>query len=222
MSDAASPDAGEAGFTLIEVLISLFIFSIISVGAMIALTSTLDVRESARERMAELDALSMARRIMADDFAAFVKRENRDSLGGFVDPRRFVTTNDRISFVRRGRSNPGGAYNRGDLWRINYRIEDGALIRSFFPHENPAQLGQPIDRVLLEGVEDMRVEPWREGQNAAARWRQSSLTEGIATVLNAPVIVIRLAHSDGTETEHLFETGTTQGDVQTAIGGGNG
>ena len=196
----------EDGFTLIEVLISLFIFSIISVGAMIALTSTLDVRESASARMAELEALSAARRIMADDFAARAIRENRDGFGTFIDPARAVPDNDQISFVRRGRANPGGAFARGDLWRISYRVEDGALIRSFLPHENPAQLGEPIDRVLLEGIESMRVEPLTEA-GASGRGGVTSIGALLGTLRDeAPAIVIRLTHSDGTTTEHIFET----------------
>lgn len=194
----------EAGFTLVEVLVSLFIFSIISVGAMIALSTTLNVRDSAKVRMAELDALSAARRIMADDFAARIVRENRDGLGGFIDASRDVARDDRLSFVRRGRPNPGGTYPRGDLLRIGYRVEEGALIRSFLAHENPGQIAEPIDRILLDNVDAMRILSSRDIVPAASLNRISDLLGAIRA--DQGVIGIELTHADGTTTTHLFES----------------
>ncbi|MGB6318164.1 MAG: prepilin-type N-terminal cleavage/methylation domain-containing protein, partial [Litorimonas sp.] len=75
--------SSESGFTLVEVLISMLIFSLISVGALIALTTTLDAREAATQRLDAVDRLAATRRVMADDFAAMVRRQNRDGLGGF-------------------------------------------------------------------------------------------------------------------------------------------
>lgn len=201
LESSLNPRASDHGFTLVEVLISLFIFSLISVGAMMALQSTLDVRERSGGRIERLDDLIAARRIMAEDFAARIERSNRDGLGSMIDPGREVFKDDELTLVRRGRANPGGEFPRGDLWRIEYRVEDGALIRAFYPHENPARLDDPVDRILLRGVEAMHVRPeFPPGSSSAQRSLNMS-------IFSAPLIVIELTHSDGTETEHVFETG---------------
>jgi len=174
----------DAGFTLVEVLVSMFIFSLISVGALIALSTTLDAREAAETRLGEIEQLAAARRQMADDFATMIIRQNRDGLGGLIDSSREGAETDRFTLTRRGRPNPDGKFARGDLLRVSWRVENGQLIRAFLPHENPPYVESPIDRVVLDGVEALRVE---------------------VDLFTQSAVSITLSHSDGTETEHLFE-----------------
>lgn len=200
-----TPDR-EAGFTLVEVLVSMFIFSLISIGALIALTATLDARERSEARIEQVERLAAARRIMADDFAAMTLRQNRDGLGGFFDLSREAAQTDGFTLTRRARPNPDGAFARGDLLRVSWRIEKGQLIRAFLPHENPAYVEPPIDRIVLDGVEAMIVEPAGEITSIVAlllRFRGAANSEQLSS---AKAISITLTHSDGTTTQHVFET----------------
>lgn len=195
MDSHSDTPVGEAGFTLVEVLVSMFIFSLISVGAFIALSTTLDARERAQARIAQIENLAAARRLMADDVGAFVNRSDRDGLGGFVDP--FLTNieTDQLILTRRGRPNPDGAFPRGDLLRVAWRVENGQLIRAFLPHENPAYVEPPIDRVILDDVQRMEI---------LTIARNFGTTEQVP-IAEAAAVMVRLVHSDGTETRHLFE-----------------
>lgn len=201
--------AQEAGFTLVEVLVSMFIFSLITIGALIALSTTLDARDRAETRLSEIEQLAAARRLMADDFATMTLRQNRDGLGGFVDPSQAAIQTDGIILTRRARPNPDGAFARGDLLRIEWRVERGQLIRSFLPHENPAYVEPAIDRVVLEGVDAMDIAPlFSEGMQAAdirARLAPGVLLTSDTLFLAAPALSITLTHSDGTTTRHIFE-----------------
>lgn len=192
----SSSTTHESGFTLVEVLISMFIFSLISIGALIALTATLDARERSEVKIEEIERLAAARRIMADDFAAMTVRQNRDGLGGFIDLSREAARTDGFELTRRARPNPDGTFARGDLLRVSWRVESGQLIRSFLPHENPPYVEPPIDRVILDGVEGMEV---------ILIGRASEINSRPNRLENAAGLWIALTHSDGTTTRHLFE-----------------
>lgn len=203
-----TPDR-EAGFTLVEVLVSMFIFSLISIGALIALTATLDARERSEARIEQVERLAAARRIMADDFAAMTLRQNRDGLGGFIDLSREAAQTDGFTLTRRARPNPDGAFARGDLLRVSWRVEKGQLIRAFLPHENPAYVEPPIARIVLDGVETMVVESAQTGSGISsiqALLSQVTRSQTAGKTLSADAVSITLTHSDGTTTQHIFET----------------
>lgn len=199
MLPASRHQDGEHGFTLVEVLISLFIFSVISVGTLVALSTTLNAREKANARIVELESLAAARRLLADDFAAMTRRQNRDGLGGFIDAARTDYDTGRFELTRRARLNPDGAFPRGDLLRVSWRVENGQLIRSFLPHENPAYIEPPIDRIILDGVDGLAVRPIFN----------DTLLNDIrlpnVEAMRADALSLLITHSDGTTTEHIFE-----------------
>lgn len=204
MSDPRTPhNDGEAGFTLVEVLVSMFIFSLISIGALIALTTTLDARERSEARIDQVEQLAAARRLMADDFRMMTVRQNRDGLGGFIDLSREAAQTDGFSLTRRARPNPGGVFARGDLLRVSWRVENRQLIRSFLPHENPAYVEPPIDRIVLDGVETMAVEPVMVSDLVAD---EVSSQRGLSQLMFLEkALSITFAHVDGTTTTHTFE-----------------
>ncbi|GHA87167.1 hypothetical protein GCM10009069_08070 [Algimonas arctica] len=200
-----NPDR-EAGFTLVEVLVSMFIFSLISLGTLIALTATLDARERSEAKIEQIEQLAAARQIMADDFAAMTLRHNRDGLGGFIDLSREAVQTDRFTLTRRARPNPDGIFARGDLLRVSWRVENGQLIRAFLPHENPAYVEPPIDRIVLDGVDAMVVEPAERIDSIQTLLSQVRRGETAGSTLSANAISITLTHADGTTTQHIFET----------------
>lgn len=202
------PNDREAGFTLVEVLVSMFVFSLISVGTLIALTATLDARERSEAKIKQIEGLAAARRLMADDFKTMTLRQNRDGLGGFVDMSLEAPQPDRFELTRRARPNPDGVFARGDLLRVSWRVESGQLIRSFLPHENPAYVAPAIDRVILDGVEAMAVEPLisRPSINSIrALLDDVRTTQQFGRLQTADAVSITLTHDDQTITRHVFE-----------------
>ncbi|MEL6686548.1 MAG: type II secretion system protein GspJ [Pseudomonadota bacterium] len=192
-----TPNTQEGGFILVEVLVSLLIFSLISVGTIIALTATLDARDRAQTKMAQAERLAAAHRLLTEDFATLTQRTNRDGLGSVIDESRQVIEPDQLVLTRRARPNPDGLFTRGDLLRVSWRVEDGNLIRAFLPHENPATIEPPLDRIVLQEVSEMRIDPvFPEGT-------VRGLTP-LASVLSAPAVSIELTFADGSTTRHLF------------------
>ena len=202
-----APHHKEAGFTLVEVLISLFIFALISVGTMTALTQSLQGKDRLAASMDEINQLNAARAIMRADMAALTLRQSRDELGGIYP---YVLTTDGealLSFTRRGTQNPSGLEKRGDLERVEYHFEDGALIRRSYEHENPAQSPTSFDRVLLDGLQDTKLYGVIYQFDSLSKIEGLRLQPSENDALKPNAILIEVTDEFGELTEHLFEIG---------------
>lgn len=195
----------ETGFTLVEVLISLFIFALISVGTMTALTQSLQGKDGLAASMEDINQLNSARAIMRADMSALTLRTSRDELGG-INP--YVLTTDGealLSFTRRGTQNPSGLEKRGDLERVEYHFDDGALIRRSYAHENPAQLATKYDRVLLADLRRAEITAIGYGDGRLITLEDFRLKAG--ETIKPGAVIIELTDSYGEVTQHLFEIG---------------
>lgn len=196
----------EAGFTLVEVLISLFIFSLITAGTMTALTQSIRGKDRLAVSMEELNELNAARAIIKADMSTLTLRQSRDELGGF-NP--YVLTTDGealLSFTRRGRENPSGIEARGDLERVEYHFEDGALIRRSYAHENPAQLPTKFDRTLFDDLKAVDVSAIGYGDGRVINLEDFRIAARETLVPGAILIEVTDAYDE--VTQHLFEMGT--------------
>jgi general secretion pathway protein J len=151
----------DAGFTLIEVLVSLFIFALLSAGTLSVMSQTIAAKtklEATTDALADVVAM---RSVLRSDMEAMVLRPMRDGLGGTLpylvtmdDP---TLEDDLLTFTRLGRANPTGAA-RGQAQRVRYRFTDGQLIRETMPHENPAELNVWRARVLADGLKSVETQ----------------------------------------------------------------
>jgi general secretion pathway protein J len=149
------------GFTLIEVLVSLFIFALLSAGTLSVMSQTIAAKtklEATTDALADVVAM---RAVLRSDMEAMVLRPMRDGLGGTLpylvtmdDP---TIEDDLLTFTRLGRANPTGAA-RGQAQRVRYRFTDGQLIRETMPHENPAELNVWRARVLADGLKSVETQ----------------------------------------------------------------
>ena len=205
---AAGAKPREAGFTLIEVLISLFIFAIISAGTMTAFTQSLRGKARLGEAVAELNALNSARAIIQSDMGALVLRPLRDELGGTLPYTLTTDGEPLLSFTRAGVENPGGLERRGDLARIEYHFEEGRLIRRSFEHVYPAPNTQSFDRVLLEGLQAAEIQGLIYSLGDFATSDFLRIERGAEEGLDGVALLITLTDAQGEASEHIFEMGT--------------
>lgn len=148
----------EQGFTLVEVLIAMFVFSLISVGTMTALTTTLQGQAQMNERLDEISNIELARALIKSDMANIHMRPVRDNLGGFEPYVMSGGLDSLLTFTRAGRSNPGGLEPRSEFQRVSYVFKNGDLIRRSLTHVNPAPQTPTRERVILRGLADVSVE----------------------------------------------------------------
>lgn len=167
----------QKGLTLVELLIALFIFTLIASAAVYALRLSVDARDQLAKANSEIGEIETARMLMKEDFALAVARPVRDAygapagpafLGGLETLRRPSVVGERLlaAFVRSGWANPKGEAPRSNLQYVEYIEKDGALIRRSRPYLDDAR-GQPVaDRVLLSRASEMRIS-FLAGQTAA-------------------------------------------------------
>lgn len=158
----------ERGFTLVEMLIALAIFGMITAAGVALLSLTVRTQETS-ERL--LDAVGAVRRtgaLLNADLAQATPRLRRDGDGR---PHPAFESGDGeesllIALVRRGRDDDAAAH--GALQRVEYHLREGRLERWSYPAVDGA--AEPVAMPLLDGVSRARLRYRdREGQ-WRARW----------------------------------------------------
>lgn len=150
--------ASEAGFTLVELLVALAIFAMISVAGVTLLRSGSDTQFAVKNRLEEYSRANRLYNAMEGDLAQAVERTVRDQAGAPVPA---FTEGDAIApgalfgFVRAGWSNYDDAPRAG-LQRVAYALEGGALKRLSWPMLDGAA---PSDAsTLIENVSTARLQ----------------------------------------------------------------
>ncbi len=151
------PRTSEAGFTLVELLVALAIFALISVAGVMLLRSGSDTQLAVKGRLEDMSRINRLYNAMEGDLAQAVARPVRDQSG---QPVPAFTENDAstpgalFGFVRAGWSNFDEAPRPG-LQRVAYVLEGGALKRLSWPMLDGAA---PADAAtLVENVSDAQL-----------------------------------------------------------------
>jgi general secretion pathway protein J len=120
-----------SGFTLLEVVIAIFIMAIMFAIGYRALAQAMIERDALKTSQARVNEIQKGMRIVAQDFAQIAARPARDTQGnGELQAALGANARDNIllTFSRTGWSNPAGL-QRPDDERVRYRFLDGSLIR---------------------------------------------------------------------------------------------
>lgn len=147
-----------SGFTLIELLVAMAIFAIMAAIAYGGLDGVIKQRARNGDAMKRLRQVQLAIDIMSRDFEQLAPRPVRDGLGGNLPP---LVAGPQdvppISFTRGGWSNPLGA-GRSTQERVAYSLEDGKLMRSFWPELDGSISGDPVKQELLPDVTSVHIQ----------------------------------------------------------------
>ena len=149
----------QRGFTLVELLVAIAIFGVISALALGGLNAVVTQQTLAKAELVRLGKLQRAMRYLANDFGQLSPRYVRDELGrGTVLP--LITDpggETLVQLSRGGWRNPAFA-PRGTLQRVQYRFEEETLIREYWPVMDHPLGMEPRSEVLLEEVNAVEVE----------------------------------------------------------------
>lgn len=198
------PNRPAAGFTLLELLIALAIFGLLSVMSYGGLRTVMDQQaatETAADRLGELQKIYL---LMQRDLEQVVPRAIR---GEYGDVQPALDGSDVLQFTRGGWSNPLGR-PRSDLQRVAYAFEDEELVRYTWQVLDRAQDTLPDRRPLTPAIRDMMI----RYLTAAGEWRDSWPDEddeaapgtGPSTSLLPQVVEITLDHEHFGEIVWLF------------------
>ncbi len=142
----------ESGFTLVELLVALFITAILFAMGYGALSQALNNRKEVDEQAARLNAVQQALRVMEQDFELMQPRPVRDQLGSGYENAVTLSETGLLTFTRGGWANPAGL-PRSELQRVSYLLRDGKLIRRDLPVLDATPAVPYEERELLDQVE---------------------------------------------------------------------
>lgn len=178
-----APPSGERGFTLIEMLVALAIFSIIAGGALVLLRFSVDAELASRQKTEEMAASRRFLAVWQADLAQAAPRPSRDRAGA-SHPAIEAGGQVVLRLVRSGWANVDGAA-RPSLQKVEYRFENGALVRAGYPFPDGAD-PEPASAVLASaGPPSLRFRTadgvWRD------RWEPQRAAElPVAIELSVP------------------------------------
>ena len=197
------------GFTLVELLVALAIFAILSVLAYGGYNNSVKQNEIARASMQRLESLQTTMRLLTQDFEQISPRPVRDVLGDGRLPALLADKRDQtlFSLTRAGWTNPAGL-PRGTLQRVSYVLDpDGKLIRQYFNVLDATLANEPVRRELIDRVTSVTVR-FRDSQKQWQDQWPPLNAPPITVARSRPVAVeIRLELEDFGEITRLIEVG---------------
>lgn len=215
----------QRGFTLLELVVVLAVFSIVAVMAYGGLNNVLRTRVAIEDNLERVRQLQRTYLRLRQDFLQIQPRTIRDEFG---DPRSAVRgrPEEGVYLVSGGWRNPAG-HPRSNMQRVRWHLEDDTLVRSHFRHLDRAPNTQADSLRVLEDVTQLTIRYLARDQEWYAQWPQDlGRTPDMQASATAPLAIeITLQTEEWGELRFLFPTGPSQAAAQTSDGptsGGGG
>jgi general secretion pathway protein J len=156
------PNTHNLGFTLIEILVAMSIFTIIGLASTGVLTSVINSDQLSSERFENLEKLQRAMLTIERDILQIVPRAlrvNGEPIGVVISGGEDILDSDAdgIGFVRGGWHNPQMLLPRSTLQAVGYRIQEEQLQRLYGNYVDNVIGYEPKVKILLSDVVDFRV-----------------------------------------------------------------
>ena len=202
-----------SGFTLLEILIAMAIFTLIGLASTGVMTSVIDSNELSENRFDKLQALQRTMLTIERDLLQIVPRairleyeQNDIVISG--DKNNYDSEFYGLGFVRAGWQNPQLMLHRSTLQAVAYRVMEGRLERLYGNYVDNVAGYEPKVRVLMENIEDFQVRflfDTEEDKNDLDNWQESASS----TTLPAAISIIIISK----------EFGEIRRDFLTSLGG---
>ncbi|MGM0434784.1 MAG: type II secretion system minor pseudopilin GspJ [Pseudomonadota bacterium] len=149
----------ENGFTLLEVLIAVFITSMISLGVWQVMNTLMDSREGIERVSGAFRDVQKTVSLLERDLLQAVKRPVKDAYGERLPALTSRISDAELELTRQGWRNPLGD-KRSELQRVAWEYDEmeERLIRRYWPVLDRAQNTRSREQALLENVESLEVQ----------------------------------------------------------------
>ena len=155
------PKARMQGFTLVELLIAMAIFTLVSLGAYTGLNQILSAQGQLNEYRADLADIQKTVMMIERDLLQMTDRPVRNELG---DMEPAVRMGDEVlEWTRLGRFGPADLA-QSTLWRIGYARHDDELVRYTWSVIDRAQDSERFEDVVVDGVDAFVVKALYQGE----------------------------------------------------------
>jgi general secretion pathway protein J len=196
------------GFTLMEILVAIAIFAVVSVLALTGYNELIKQREHASASMARVRAVQRTVTRMTQDFEQLEPRPIRDATAATTNAALLATTGGTTlaEFTRAGWTNPAGV-SRSTEQRVAYRIVNGELFRDYWTVLDRTLNSTPVETKLLDKVKTVTLRFMDKNRQWQTVWPSSISATG-ASGSNADLpkaVEITLTLEDWGEIKRLIE-----------------
>lgn len=159
----------QRGFTLLEVLVAVFITSMISLGVWQVMNTLIDSRDGIERVSGAFRDVQKTVSLLERDLLQAVKRPVKDAYGERVPALTSRINDANLTLTRQGWRNPLGE-RRSELQRVAWEYDDveERLIRRYWPVLDRTQETESREQELLENVSSLEVR-FLEGED---QWRE--------------------------------------------------
>lgn len=209
------------GFTLIEVMIAMAIFAMVSLASFTIFDTVFRSDEQSRLKSERINELNRAFIVIERDMLQLTRRTMR--INGEAPSNRFIHLDDQgffsetnaLAFVRSGWANPNLLLPRSELQSVAYQLSDNTLNRLHFTFVDPVVGKEPKVRPLITLVDDVKFEFYQAG-----KWQKEINGN---TLPQAMALIVQTQDLGEIRRQFLIAGDEDQiGEGEIGIGGNNG
>lgn len=195
------------GFTLIEVLVAIAIFTVVGALAMGGYNELVKQSEIVEKSNARTRAVQTTVQRIAQDFMTLEPRPVREPIGDtFLPALRADSRNEQLAdLTHSGWPNPAGT-PRSTLQRVTYRLdEDGRLRRDYWHVLDRPLSAPPVSVVLLDKVDSVKLRFMDSNRRWHEQWPPLGYSGPDQMRLRPIAVEITLELEDWGEIKRLVE-----------------
>jgi general secretion pathway protein J len=196
----------QQGFTLIEIMVAVAIFAVMSVMAWGALGRSLSDAEMLTDRMDRLQAIQRSVRFITTDLSQAAPRSVRSELG-YRQVQALLsslTSEFAIELTHGGWNNPAGL-PRGSQQRSAYRLEEDKLVRYHWNVLDRTYSNEPVVIVLLDDVEGLAFLFYDESGASSDIWPPQNAVGSTSARIRPRAVELILSRADVGKITRLVE-----------------
>ncbi|MBF0263874.1 MAG: type II secretion system minor pseudopilin GspJ [Gammaproteobacteria bacterium] len=180
------------GFTLLEILIAISIFALITFSTFMLFQQALSSEQQFKKSSQSLVELQRAYRLLQQDISQIIGRSVRDEYGQSLSSFQLIDTinGKTIEFTRMGRDNPLQK-SRSDLLRLQYYQQDNQLIRKSWQSLDRSLDTKQSEQIIVNQIETIQWQVLDKDQWLSS-WPDTALTNNKDLLPNAIQIQISL------------------------------
>ncbi len=177
----------QQGFTLIELMVAMTIFALMSLMAYQGMQSVFAAREQTDADARRLQAIQMTFLVLQRDLEFISEREIRDQYGDRQPAFKLAEDGDfRLELTRDGFRNPA-QLPRSSLQRVAYQVSDKGLYRVRWSVLDRAPDSPVIKRRLLDDVTELSIRVLDEKDEWQTAWPMSAQSHAFPRAVEVSV-----------------------------------